>query len=219
MSDFYDVVDEYLGDDDALSDIRVVVRKCWFYDFTDYPVRLWDGQGKLFTTDGEEWLGSIGPDGINLHKTPALQDGRDGTSATYSMTLNLYDIPGTSARELYEELKTDQWRVSGRTLKVMLVVFKEGEALRPETPITFFKELTMLPPKFSETQDRDDAGRFVKRYSVTVPCKDGNIGRSNVPNGTYADTIQKQRARELGVTLDRGCEFLALLANRTFQIP
>lgn len=219
MSEFYDLLDEYLGDADAISDIRVVVRRLWFYDFDGYPLRIWQGKGKLFTTDDNEWLGSIDAANNDHHQTPAIQDGRDGSSASYDLSLNIIDIPGQSAREAYEALKAEQWRVSKRTVTCYLAVFKEGEALRPQTPHVFFKELIMMAPKFSELLEMNGEGQLIRKYKVTVTAKDANFGRSNVPNGTYADTIQKQRAKELGVSLDRGAEFLALLANRTYQIP
>ncbi len=36
MSTFDELLEEYLGQDDVLSDIRVVVRRLWFYDFIGY---------------------------------------------------------------------------------------------------------------------------------------------------------------------------------------
>ena len=219
MSEFFDVLDEYLGDDDALTDIRVVVRRLWFYDFDGYALRVWQGKGRLFTTDGNEWLGTIDASNTDHHEAPRIQDGRDGSSATYNFTLKVPDLPGETAGQLYEQIKSEQWRVTKRPLTAYLAVFKEGEALRPTTPMIFFKELIMLAPKFSELLEQDSDGRLVRKYKVSLTAKDANFGRSNVPRGTYADTIQKQRAKELGVTLDRGAEFLAGLANRTYQIP
>jgi len=219
VSEFYDLLEEYLGDGDALSDIRVVVRRLWFYDFDGFPLRLWQGKGRLFTTDGEEWLGSINPANVDLHQTPAVQDGRDGSSPAYNFGMTLVDIPGQTAFEAYQSLKAEQWRVTRRTLTCYLAIFKEGEALRPQTPHVFFKELTMFAPKFSEMLEGDGSGALMRKYKVMITAKDANFGRSNVPNGTYADTIQKQRAKELGVSVDRGSEYLALLANRTYQIP
>src|SRR5690606_4448798 len=107
-------------------------------------------------------------------------------------------------RELYEQMKADQGVVAGRTLTCYLVAFKEGEALRPSTPVSFFKELTMFSPKFSEGLQRGDDGKIISTYRVTIPCKDANFGRSNVPGGTYADTVQKRRAAERGVAVGRG---------------
>lgn len=219
MSEFWDLLDEYLGDDDALTDIRVVTRRLWFYDFTDDPVRVWEGQGKLFTTDGNEWLGSIDQSGKDHHVTPNLQDGRDGSSATYTFTLNIPDLPGQDIRALYDELKENQFKASMRNLTCYLAIFQESEALRPQTPIIFFKELIMMAPKFSEVLEPDDGGGLKRVYKVSVTAKDGNYGRSATPRGTYADAIQKQRAKELGVAVDRGSEFLASMANRTYVIP
>lgn len=219
MSEFFETLEEYLGDADAISDIRVAVRRLWFYDFVDNPVRLWQGKGKLHTTDGNEWLGTIGGNNTDYHRTPALQDGRDNTSPTYNFSMPIIDLPGQTAFQLYEALKAQQSLAVGRKITCYLAIFKEGEALRPQTPIIYFKELVMRAPTFSETLEPDAAGTLIRRYVVTVPAKDGNSGRTNLPNGTYADTIQRERARQLGVTLDRGCEYLALLANRTYKIP
>lgn len=219
MSDFYSVLDEYIGDADDITDVRAVVRTAWFYDFNGYPIRVWKGQGKLHTSDGNEWLGTIDANGNDVHRTPALSDGRDGSSASYNFTLFINDYPGQSAGQIYEAIKEEQWRVSGRTLTCYMVIFKVNEALRPETPIAYFKDLTMMSPKFSEKLQVGSDGVMRRNYSVTVIGKDNNFGRSNVPGGTYADTIQKARARDLGVTLDRGSEFLARLANRTYQLP
>lgn len=218
MSEFFDYIDEALGDEDALTDIRVIVRRCWFYEFTGYPIRLWQGKGKLFTSDGNQWLGSIDAKDRDYHETPAIQDGRDGSSATYNMKLNLVDFPGQTAFQTYDALKSEQWRVSGQKVTCYLAAFKEGEALRPSIPIIFFKELTMMAPKFSEVIEGENK-KMVRRYSVSVACKDANFGRSSVPGGTYADTVQKARALEHGVAVDKGAEYLGLLANRTYQLP
>lgn len=219
MTDFWTTVDEFYGDDDAIDDIRVTVRRLWFYDFNGAPVRMWEGQGKLFTSDGNEWLGTLTQDGTNLHTTPTLQDGRDGTSATYEFTLTIPDLPGEPARQTYDQLKEDQWRVNGRSLWCYLAVFKTDEGLRPSTPIIAFKELTMFSTRFNEKLDSPDGKRLERTYEISVVCKDANYGRSNKPNGTYADTMQKRRAAELGVENDRGCEFLAGLASRTYTLP
>ncbi len=219
MTDFYTLLDDYLGDSDAMTDIRVVARQLWFYDFLGYPVRLWKGQGTLHTSDGNSWLGTMDINGNDHHETSALQDGRDGTSATYTFGFKIPDLPGQSPLELFEGLKAEQNLARNRPLTSYLAIFQEGEALRPTTPIVFFKELTMIEPRFSEKVESNDGHRLTRSYKVTITAKDANYGRSNRPNGTYADTIQKRRAAELGVTLDRGSEHLAGLANRTYVIP
>lgn len=219
MSEFYEVLDEYMGDADSIADIRVTVRRNWFYDFNGYPLRIWQGQGKLNTSDGNTWLGTVDANGRDVHQTPAITDGRDGSSASYNFTLLIPDMPGMNVGEMYQAIKAEQWRVSGQALVCYLTIFKESEGLRPTTPISFFKDLIMVSPKFSEKVQLDGNGVMTKIYSISVLAKDGNFGRSNVPGGTYADTIQKARAKELGVTLDRGAEFLARLADRTYQLP
>lgn len=221
MSEFDDQLEQYLGDEDVLSDIRVVVRRLYMYDFIGFPTRMWQGQGRLFTADGAEWLGTINSAGQDIHKVPRLQDGRDGSSPLYQFSMVIPDLPDESAGDLYRALKEDQWRVNGQSLTISMALFKDGEALRPSTPIRFLKKLTMRSPKFSEggvTQDSD--GRLIRSYKVTIPAKDANFGRSNTPNRTYNDATQREYARQLGVTqVDKGLEYVAALANRTYQIP
>lgn len=219
MSAFYDMIDEVVGSAESVADIQATVRKCWLYDFKDGPVRLWDGQGVFTDIDGHEWLGTVDANGANMHKSPGLQDGRDGTSAAYTFELTIPNAEGVDPLALYNELKADQSQVSGRTLTCYLVLFLEGEGLRPGSPLSFYKQLVMQAPKFSESIVRDGAGRVTKQYRCSVVARDSNSGRSAVPGRTYADTMQKRRAAELGVSVDRGAEYLALLANRTYQIP
>jgi hypothetical protein len=219
MSAFDDLLDEYTGNVDAITDLRACVRFLYFYDFDGAPVRIWAGQGRLFTIDGNEWLGSVDGNGKNYHTAPALQDGRDGTSATYEFGLTIPDLPGVDVGETYEQLKGEQWRVVGRRIVVYMAIFNEGEALRPETPIAFVKELFMLSPKFNEYIDGESGGVLQKVRKVSVTAKDDNAGRNIKPGGTYTDTVQKQRAKQQGVAVDRGCEFVARLANRTYVLP
>ena len=219
MSAFYDQIDAIIGDADSVADIRATVRKCWLYDFRDDPVRLWDGHGVFIDADGHEWIGTLDANGGNVHSTPGLQDGRDGTSASYTFQITLPNAEDVDVLALYNGLKAEQAKVSGRTLTCYLALFREGEGLRPGSPLSFYKQLIMQAPTFSEAIARDDAGRIIKQYRCSVVARDSNSGRSMVPGRTYADTMQKRRALELGVAVDRGVEYLALLANRTYQIP
>ncbi len=219
MSAFYDQIDEILGAADDVTDIVATVRKCWFYDFRDDPIYLWDGQGNFTDSEGREWLGTLDANGTNIHKVPSLQDGRDGTSVSYNFSLTIPSLPGQEDLALYEALKADQSKVYGRLLTCYIVLFVEGEGLRPGTPLSFYKEMTMFSPKFSEDISRNSAGSIVKSYVAQVVAKDNNSGRSETPDRTYADTMHKRRAAQLGVSIDRGSEYLALLANRTYQIP
>ncbi len=219
MSAFYDQIDELLGDADDTSDIIATARKCWLYDFEGDPVRIWDGQGPFTDSEGHEWLGTIDANGVNLHKTPSLQDGRDGSSASYTFSLNIPSSPDGETLELYNALKADQSKVFGRKLTCYIVLLIEGEGLRPGTPLSFYKEMVMFSPKFSETISRVSSGTVVKAYTVSITAKDSNHGRSETPDRTYADTMQKRRALELGVSVDRGAEYLVTLANRTYQVP
>lgn len=222
MSAFDDLLEEYLGSQDDITDINVVVRRLWFYDFAGYPTRMWQGKGRLFTTDGNEWLGTINDLNQDIHITPRLQDGRDGSSAKYQFSMTIPDLPDEPAGALYEALKQDQDRVFDRKLTCYLAIFKidGSEALRPSTPIKFFKELVMQSPQFSEGVTMGNDGKLVRSYKVAIGAKDSNSGRSSTPNRTYNDATQREYARQLGVGgTDKGLEYVAALANRTYVIP
>lgn len=219
MSDFETALNEYYGDATSTDDIRVVCRPCFFFDFDGHPLHVWRGQGLLTTSDGNEWYGSIAGDGNDCLTTPAIQDGRDGTSATYDFSLEIPEIPGEDTRALYQSLKEDQWRVNGRSIWCYHALFLVDEGLRPVTPIRAFRELTMFSTKFSESVESPNGKALKLRYKITVSTKDANFGRSKKPGGTYTDTMQKRRAAEQGYSNDRGCEFIAALANRTYTLP
>ena len=212
MSLFEERLDEYLGTPNARHDIRAMVRRAWFYDFDGYPIRMWQGQGKLHTADGNTWLGTVDAKGNDIHKTPRISDARDGTSPSYTFSFGYLD------EATYEALDTESWRVAGRSLTYYRVLFRPGEGLRPDTPIAFGRELTMMSTLFNEDV-RLEGSTMVRRYVASVLAKDGNSGRSMVPGRTYTDTSQREYARQLGVETDRGCEFVALLANRVYQVP
>jgi hypothetical protein len=216
MSNFYEKLDKYYSSN--ATDIKVVVRQCWHFSFTDYEVRVWQGKGKLHTEDGNEWLGYIDNNGGRIINTPKILDGRDGTSPTYEFTMKLVDLPGTTAFEAYEKLKRFQNQVFGRPIVAWLALLEVGEGLRPNTPLEFYQELTMQSTRFNESLSIDN-NSLRKNYSITVIAKDGNFGRSSIPGGTYTSTVQKSRAAQFGVPIDKGCDFVLGLSDRTYQHP
>lgn len=211
MSTFRKELLKALGEDNAISDIRVVVRRLWEYEFAGHTVRLWDGKGTLITSGEVKWLGTITPKDVNLHNTPAIQDGRDGSSITGTVSITTEDF------ELYTDIKQDRNLATGQNINVYQAIFKEGEALRPSTPIRFFTKLTMKSPKFSETLTNSPSG-LIKTYTMSVDVKGDNLGRSMTPNRTYADVIQREYANDLGVAVDDGAEYLSGLADRTYVV-
>lgn len=212
MSLFETRLDEYLSGSTDTTDLRAMVRRLWDFDFDGIRIRLWEGQGLLHTEDGNTWLGTKTPK-ANYLQVPRLSDGRDGTAPIYQFGFGYVD------KATYQALKADQTKVYNRPLTCYLALFQgPDEGLRPNTPIEHYKSLTMLSSAFEEKLVMD--GRtLVRRYRITVQAKDGNSGRSQVPRRTYADTMQKEYAKQLGVELDRGAEFLAGLANRTYKVP
>lgn len=213
MTDFEDALVEYLGTVGDTGDIRATVRRCWFFDFADGKgVYLWQGQGLLTTTGGTTWIGTIDANGVDRLSVPSLGDGRDGSSKQIEFSLPYIDA------DTYRALKAERDMVAGRRIICFVAIFLPGEGLRPQTPIDYVAEFTMQSCVFEERLDIED-GTYVKRYTASVLAKDGNAGRSRAQRGSYTDTSQKKRAALLGVTYDRGCEFVADLANKTLQIP
>ncbi|MEL7281344.1 MAG: hypothetical protein AAGK79_13375 [Pseudomonadota bacterium] len=199
---------DLIGDASDSFDIRVAVRRCYFYDFDGYPLRLWDGVGVLHTSDGNEWIGTI-VDGQNYHQAPPLRDPRDGTSPRYEFGLPHVD------GETFDALKADQGLVSDRELTVYHVLVQNGEGMRPGTALRFSHKLIMQGARFN--QGLSEAGGTIEReYSAFVLCRSLEYGRSKFPGGTYTDTSQSERAALLGVTSDSGCSFVAGNSVRTY---
>ncbi|WP_226782757.1 hypothetical protein [Oceaniglobus trochenteri] len=224
MSAFSDFILEQTGTASDAFDIKVVVRRCFFYDFDGYPLRLWDGQGVLTTTMGvggavetpagtlasNEWIGTIDGDGTNRHQSPAVSDQRDGISPRLEFTIPFIDAA------TYAALKADQDRARGRSITVYRAAFRPGEGIAPQTPIAFSYRLSMKGVSFSRMVSGEPGDERLV-YSATVLARGAGEGRSLSPRGTYTDTSQRERARLLGVASDSGCSFVAANAQRTYR--
>ena len=191
-------------------DIRAAVRRCYFYDFDGYAVRLWDGHGVLYA-GGYEWLGTLDAMDQNRHVTPTIRDARDGTSPRYEFSLPYLD------ETTFRALKVDQSRAAGRDLTCYHVLCKVEDGLRPTTELRFAYRLAMKGVQFSEQWDGELADKTLVR-TATVIAKSLEYGRSRVPAGTMTDTAQNDRARVLGLASDSGCSFVAANSVRTYTI-
>lgn len=212
MTAFDDAVDEYVGTA-GISDIRAIVRPLYFFDFDGYPVRVWRGQGRLFTTDGNVWLGTIDSAGKDHLTAPGYNDGRDGVSALLSFGMPYID------QETYLALRNERERAHGRRVTRYLAVFQPEEGLRPLTPIDFDTYFYMQSVQFKENITLNGM-TMVRQFPVTVTAKNGNAGRSQARRGTYTPTGQRDRAYEMfGIEGDKGCDFIPPLANKTFVRP
>ncbi len=109
-------------------------------------------------------------------------------------------------------MKADQDLVKGRALTCYRVIVLPTEGLRPGTALQFAYRLTMRGAEFSE---RMEGGKMVR--SASVLCR-GNDGRARLPNGTYTDAAQQERARVLGLASDSGCSFVAANSQRTYIV-
>jgi hypothetical protein len=206
-------------------DIKAMVRRCFFYDFDGFPVRLWEGHGVLATTlsvgdavetpagvlAANEWLGTFDASGANLHKVPAVKDSREGNSPRYT-----FGIPYLDA-ESYQLIKADQDLAKGRDIICYHALIKGDEGLLPQTPIRFAWRMRMRGPTFSEGV-RAEGGKLERIRSVSVLARSLEYGRSRVPSGTMTDTAQRERARLAGVESDSGCSFVASNSNRTYVV-
>ena len=191
-------------------DIVATVRRCFLYDFTSNPVRLWDGQGVL-NAGGYEWMGTFDENGQNRHKAPGVRDDRDGASPRYE-----FGVPYLDATT-YAALKADQALAMGRDLICYSVLCKAGEGLVPTTALRFNYRLAIRGVTFSERME-GQPGAAIKVYGASILAKSLEYGRTKVPAGTMTDTAQQDRARVLGLASDSGCSMVALNARRTFVI-
>ena len=189
-------------------DIRVIVRRCYLYDFTSGPLRLWDGVGKL-TAGGYDWIGTIDADGNNRHTVAQVRDERDGSSPRYEFGVPYVD------QVTFDLLKADKAQAAGRDLTAYSVFFDKDEGLLPQTALRFEFRLTMQSTRFEEKRD-GVPGEEVNVRSAFVIVRPGEFGQQTAPNGTYTATGQRERARLLGVSADSGCDFVAKNARRTF---
>lgn len=207
---FDSVLADLLGGASDSHDIRATVRRCWFFDFDGYPVRLWDGQGAL-VAGGYSWIGTRDAAGNNRLAVDALLDGRDGASPRYTIGLPYIDA------DTYAALKADQALAKGRRVTCQRVIVLDGEGLRPATPLKFSHRLTMQEVEFSTGWEGRPANP-AKVYGAAVICRADDAGRTRAPGGTWSATSQVERARLLGLPSDSGCSFVATNANRTYRI-
>lgn len=199
-----------LGTADDSFDIKVITRRAFFYDFDGSPVRLWDGQGVLIDSEGNEYLGTIDANGTNHHKTPRVKDPRDGSSPRYEFGLPHID------RATFDAMKADQAIAAGRELTCFNAIFLNGEGVRPSTALKFNYKLIMQATRFEQGVDMT-GGSVERRYSAYVACRTLEYGRSKSPGGTYTDVSQNARAALLGVSSDSGCVFVAGNSQRSYH--
>lgn len=196
-------------------DTKITLRNCFLYDFTDGPLRVWDGEGVLYA-DGEEWIGTMfrGRDGVslaNLHQTPEFRDPRDQASPEFE-----FGLPYLSKAD-FQALQADQTKAEGREVTRYKVIVKEGEGLRPGTALEFADKFVVQSVRFFEGLD-GLPGESIRMRRASVVCRSVEIGRSLAPRGTYTDLSQQERARVLGENPDSGCAYVASNARRTFEV-
>lgn len=222
---FEEALLELTGTAEDSFDIKAIVRRCFYYDFEDAPVRLWDGQGVLTTTlsvgpaietplgalAANEWIGTFDAAGQNLHQTPAVRDSREGNSPRYTFGIPYLDL------ESYQALKADQSRAAGRDILCYHALIRGDEGLLPQTPLRFAWRMRMRGPVFSERVEAMEGG-LTRVRSVSVLARSLEYGRSRVPSGTMTDTAQIERARLLGLSSDSGCSFVASNSSRTYTV-
>lgn len=201
---------DHLGTATDAFDIRAIIRRCFFYDFDGFPLRLWHGEGVL-QAGGFEWLGTIDGNGVDHHVAPAVRDSRDGASPRYEFRIPYID------KATFEAFKADQDLARNRYMTCYHALFLRGEGLRPSNSLRFAYRLIMMAPQFSEAFSGEPGSAQIVR-SATVLMRSGEYGRSKSPGGTYTDTSQRERARILGVASDSGCAFVAGNQNRTYHV-
>ncbi|MBB95578.1 MAG: hypothetical protein CML68_13435 [Rhodobacteraceae bacterium] len=198
-----------LGDADDAWDINITTRQCIFFDFDGYPIRIWDGMGKLIA-GGYEWIGALNAAGESAVSIPPLRDTRDGSNLRYEFGLPFLD------EDTFDALKADQDLARGRGVTVYEVLVNEGEGLRPGTDLHYDTGLKMRGAQFYSGYQQISDGEFVRVYSASVIARVLDAGRSVAPRGTYSDTCQNERAVIAGESSDSGCVFVSENVNRTY---
>lgn len=210
MTMFAEFILDATGSATDAFDIRAVTRRLFFYDFDGYPIRLWDGVGKLYA-GGQEWLGTIDANGTNRHSAPLVRDPRDGASPAYTFSLPYVD------KVTFDALKADQQLAKGRNLTCWYCGFLTGEGLRPSPELKFNYRLTIRSTDFAQRVEFDGLETRAV-YSASVQCRSLEAGRSRLPSGVYGSSAQAERARLLGLASDSGCDFVAANSRRTYVI-
>jgi hypothetical protein len=205
MSAFFDALDAAMTDRS-----EIVCRRLLEFDFDMGPLRLWEGNGKLITSDGKEWIGFYHGDQSFL-SVPVLSDGRDGSSPLLSFELGFLDDA------TYSALKDVPTRVKGRALNIWRVYMETSEGLRPVTPPGYPVRLTMVSTSFTDHLDQDEVG-YVRRKSCGVTARPVDENRTYAPNGSVTDADQNRRSARLGVVPDRYARFVPLQQNKTHTI-
>lgn len=207
MSSFAELIDQAVTGD---GDIVAAVRRAYFYDFDGYPTRLWNGIGVL-VAGGQEWIGTLGPDGTDYHVVPDVTDPRDGSNPEYQFGLPYID------RVTFDNLRADKALARGRTLTCFRAIILPGEGLRPATALRFAWSMVMTDTRFGKRRD-GTPGESAEVYSASVIARSSELGRSRRPGGTYTYTAQQERARLLGAEPDSFCVFVASNSVRTLTI-
>jgi hypothetical protein len=213
MSTFAEVISAVVGAASDNADLRLSLARLYEYGFASGPQRFWRGQGRLFTSDGRTWLGTVDGAGRDHHSVPSFADGRDGAEEDLEFGFPFLD------KATFDAIKGEREEAARRTITCYLAVVLAGEGLRPTTPVSFFGEYVIQSATFSDLLTRSDDGTIVRAYGVKALAKGGSVGGSRAPRGTYTDTCQQQRAALLGVDPDYGCGFVASIANETLTFP
>lgn len=205
MSAFFDALETAMA-----AGSEVICRRLIEFDFDVGPLRMWEGNGKLITPDGLEWIGYYHGDQSYL-SVPVLSDGRDGSSPLLEFQL------GYINQETFDALKATPTRVKGRDLTIWRCYMVNDEGLRPVTPRGYPVKLTMISTSFTNQLDQDDVG-YVHRLSCSVTARPVDERRTFAPNGTVTDADQNRRAERAGVVPDRYARFVPLQQNKTNTI-
>lgn len=189
---------------------EIVCRRLLEFDFDFGPLRLWEGNGKLITSDGKEWIGFYHGDQSYL-AVPVLSDGRDGSSPLLSFEFGYLD--GTT----YNALKDIPTRVKGRALTIWRCYMEIREGLRPVTPPGYPVRMTMVSTSFTDQLDQDEVG-YVRRKSCGVTARPVDENRTYAPNASVTDADQNRRSAKLGIVPDKYARFVPLQQNKTNTI-
>lgn len=212
MTSFLDAIDQYAGDT-ANSDRDWPVATVIQVAFPSYTLRMWSGQGRMFTPDGNLWQGWMVPveggDGVTpIISIPQIDDVAAGTSAPMQFQLHYL------SEQIYQDLKSDKDRIDGSEMFVGKVLMPRI-GLRALSDVGDIQFMTVTgTASFKETRRKSKDGSHQIQRSAGIVAKNINSGRSRTAGDLFTYSGNVFRSNTLyGIDNDFYAQFTPALAG------
>ncbi|WEK00590.1 MAG: hypothetical protein P0Y59_02545 [Candidatus Sphingomonas phytovorans] len=185
----------------ALAGAKVECANLVRFDFTSKPVRLWTGNGRLTTKDGQKWQ-AIG----QLGSVSGVEQAVNGEAPEATFTLS--GVDNEIMRLARDEFKSE---VLGRRAVIYIQFFGEPDEADPDNQRPLDRPFALwggrlLTPTFTFDQNGE--------RSIALSAESLFSLRSRPQYAMYTDRDQDHRFHG-----DRGFEFVATLVNKVVTWP